>query len=262
MSAGLRRHWDSVAEDWLLRRPDRLWGQHADQINARYLRPWLPDCDRMRVLKSDLFDEAWRDGMAPWLEPRARELIGIDLSFVTAHSARRRHATIVAVNADARGLPFREGAFDVVISNSTLDHFRSTADIVASLGELHRVLRPGGDLLLTLDNGDNPVVALRNAVPFPILRRVGLVPYFVGVTLRPARLRRALCTVGFEVRDIRAAMHCPRLPAVCLSRVLERRAAATRARYLRAVMGFERMATWPTRFLTAHFVAVRATRGA
>jgi predicted transposase YbfD/YdcC len=63
----VRRHWDAVATDWLRRRPDRLWGDHADEINARYLGSWFPAGRARRTLKSDLFDEAWRQGMVPWL---------------------------------------------------------------------------------------------------------------------------------------------------------------------------------------------------
>mgnify|MGYP006138370175 CR=1 FL=1 len=35
----------------------------------------------------------------------------------------------------------------------------------------------------------NPVVRLRNALPFGLLRRTGLVPYYVGATCGPRRLR-------------------------------------------------------------------------
>ncbi len=62
-------------------------------------------------------------------------------------------------------LPFPDGAFDRVFSNSTLDHFDSRDDIREALRELARVLHPEGELLLTLDNLANPVVRLRNALP-------------------------------------------------------------------------------------------------
>ena len=51
-------------------------------------------------------------------------------------------------------LPFAEEAFDVIVSTSTLDHFAHRRDIVSSLHELHRVLRPGGEVLLAFHVGD------------------------------------------------------------------------------------------------------------
>ena len=66
---------------------------------------------------------------------------------------------------------------------STLDHFEDAAQIEVALGELHRVLRPGGHLVLTLDNPANPLIRLRNALPEAWARRTGLSPFAVGATL-------------------------------------------------------------------------------
>ena len=74
-----------------------------------------------------------------------------------------RNSGIEAVVADVRSLPFAEASFGVVFSGSTLDHFESAADIQRSLGELYRVLRPGGTLILTLDNPANPLIEGRSS---------------------------------------------------------------------------------------------------
>lgn len=47
---------------------------------------------------------------------------------------------------------FAAETFDLVVSTSTLDHFTCREDLVTSLEEISRVLRPGGLLILTLDN--------------------------------------------------------------------------------------------------------------
>ena len=60
----------------------------------------------------------------------------------------------------------------------------------------------GGTLLITLDNGRNPLVALRNLLPFSLLRRLGLVPYYVGPTLGPTQLIDYLRAAGFAVSPI------------------------------------------------------------
>ena len=46
------------------------------------------------------------------------------------------------------------------------------------------MLKPRAPLILTLDNAANPLIAIRNALPFAMLKRSGVVPYFVGARLR------------------------------------------------------------------------------
>ena len=48
------------------------------------------------------------------------------------------------MNADVRRLPLADNRVDVVLSNSTLDHFDTEQEIEESLHELARVLKPGG----------------------------------------------------------------------------------------------------------------------
>jgi hypothetical protein len=123
------------------------------------------------------------------------------------------------------------------------------------------VLRPGGQLLLTLDNLANPVIALRNALPFRLLHCQGIVPYYMGATYTPRRLQHILQQVGFDVLDVDAVMHCPRMLVVIMARALEGRLKLkTHKRFLRGWMAFERLAQLPTRFLTGYFIAVRATK--
>src|SRR5205085_1532177 len=72
---------------------------------------------------------------------------------------------------------------------------------------------PGGLAVVTLDNPRNPLVALRNALPF---RPLVLVPYYVGATLGPRGLGAALESVGFAVEELAAVMHVPRIAARAL----------------------------------------------
>lgn len=255
------RYWDAVAGAWQEKSRQSLWRDHSDAVHVALLARWLPDGRVDRLLKTDLFDEAFNEGLYPLLGSRAHGVIGIDISSVTLPAALLRHSGLKAAWADVRRLPFTDEAFDIIVSNSTLDHFVSLNEMVVSLRELRRVLRPGGKLLLTLDNLANPVVALRNMVPFPLLNRLGLVPYYVGATCGPCRLQRILKQVGFEVLEVSAVMHCPRVFAVAIARMLEKRARPeTQRRFLRFLMAFERLSRWPTRFLTGHFVAVRAVK--
>ena len=253
-------YWEGVAETWRATKPQALWRAHSDAVNAKLLAEWLPERVDL-LLKTDLFDEAVGGGLHGLLASRARVVAGIDVSAGVVGAATIGHAGLRGVQADVRRLPFPDAAFDVVVSNSTLDHFTSADDLVAGLRELRRVLRPGGCLIVTLDNPANPIVALRARLPFGLLHRLGLVPYFVGVSCGPRELPRILTREGFEVVETTAVLHCPRVIAVAIARVLDRRAGPRgRERFLRSLMTWERLGRWPTRFRTGHFVAARAVR--
>lgn len=256
-----RVHWDDVAAAWAGHNPEGLWRLHSDAVNARLLARWLPEGTPGTLLKTDLFDEAVSPGLMSSLERRADRILGADISRETARRAAGRADRLRAFCADVRRLPLADGSIDTILSNSTLDHFERREELERGLTELHRVLRPGGRLLLTLDNRVNPVVALRNALPFPLLNKLGLLPYYVGWTCGPGTLIRLLRNAGFEVQDVDAILHCPRLLAIKISAVLDRRAGAReQRRFLDRLLSFERLARWPTRFLTGYYIAVRATR--
>jgi len=255
------RYWDEIIKVWREAPPQALWRAHSDAVNRALFSRWLPHGRVRRLLKTDLFDEAVSDGLYPLLASRARLVVGIDVSQLTLQVALARHTDLLAAGSDVRYLPFADDTFDVVVSNSTLDHFETRSQIAVGLRELGRVLRPGGELLLTLDNLANPLVALRNALPFRQLNRLGLVPYYVGATVGPGGLRRLLDRAGLGLREVDATVHCPRVLAVALAHLLERRAAPGIQRgFLGVLMAFEHLARWPTRYVTGLFVAARATK--
>lgn len=257
----LVHYWDTALNQWGQRSPQRLWRVHSDAVNIALVADWMPAAMVPRILKTDLFDEALGEGLYALLASKAKSGVGLDLCFSTVQAARGRYPALEAPQADVRLLPFADGAFDVIVSNSTLDHLESKAHIIVALRELHRVLRTGGQLLLSLDNPLNPFIALRNALPFSLWQRMGVVPYYVGATLGPIPLRRTLVQLGFEVLEVRALMHCPRVIAIPIAWALERYAMpATKRRYLRFLMAFERLSRWPLRLVTGHFVAANAVK--
>lgn len=261
MSGEKIKYWDKVAKSWQEARPQTLWRAYSDSLNTALFARWLPENGVENLLKTDLFDESLGDGLCTLLASRVKNIVGVDVSLVTVQSARSRHPNLQATTADVRCLPFADGVFDFIISNSTLDHFQSPDEILDSLHELHRVLRSGGQLLLTLDNLANPVISLRSILPFRLLNRLNIVPYYVGATFGPRRLCHNLKQAGLEVLEVGAVMHFPRIFTVAMARILEIKAEPeTRRRFLRFWMSFEHLSHWPTRFLTGHFVAVRAIK--
>jgi SAM-dependent methyltransferase len=255
------RYWDGIARVWRDSRPQVLWRAYSARADIELFGRWLPDGTIERLLKTDLFGEGLSGSMHEFLASRARMVTGLDLSASIVHAATVRNAGLHAICGDLRHLPFAEGAFDVIVSNSSLDHLQSRSEIAASLKELRRVLRSGGELLLTLDNLANPIIRLRSMIPFPLLNRLGIVPYYVGPTLGPSALRRYVEKAGLEVLEVTAFMHCPRVLAVAASRLLERYAGREKQqRFLNSLSRWERLAKWPSRFLTGHFVAIKAVK--
>ena len=255
--------WNRVAEKWLDHNPHPLWREHSDAVNTRLLEQWLPCPPVQRILKTDLFDEAVSRGLVPVLSNYAEHVIAIDVAPTAVGSAARKYPALAAASADVRALPCESGSFDAVVSLSTLDHFENARDISSALSELFRVLKPNGMLILTLDNGANPIVAVRNALPYALTHAIGLVPYPVGRTLTPGRARAAVTRAGFTVSEMITIMHSPRVLAVPLMSAVEKRAwRSLQDGILRTALAFERLGSLRTRRLTGHFIAIRANKPA
>ncbi|MFH1153276.1 MAG: methyltransferase domain-containing protein [Pseudomonadota bacterium] len=252
-----RDYWEDIFHSCQQDTSNQLWRDHSDAVNLLLLSQWLPREKVDRLLKTDLFDELYGVGLLPDLQRYARKVFGIDLSYAATFSGREGSA--VTLTADTRSLPFADGSFDIIVSPSTLDHFETTDEIRVSLEEFHRVLKSGGQLILTMDNPGNPAIALRNRMPHRLLKLAGIVQYKAGRTLTKEQILSLLSAMGFEVDDMMTIMHCPRAIAVALSRIIQNHAPAlSRERFLVRMMGFERIASWPTRFFTGYFIAVRA----
>lgn len=255
-------YWDAVGGAWASTHRDEFWRRCSDAIHARWLDRVAGDLLPGRVLKTDLFDEAYGDGLAPWFASHGHDLVACDLALTTARGAVRKPSRVVATVADVRRLPFSDRAFDAVFSDSTLDHFETEPAIRQSLEELCRVLKPDGTLLLTMDNPENPLVWFRNLAP-GFWRRVGVVPYAVGATCDARSLARLLQDTGFTVTASETIMHVPRVLAVPICRGLAAMGASRPgSRIRRWLLRGEQLRAWPSHRITGHFVAVVARRAA
>jgi SAM-dependent methyltransferase len=235
-----------------------LWRRYNDRVVGDYLSPRLGSTDSV-FLKTDAFEEALGNRRCPEIAPAG--MVGMDISRTVLGHARQRMPRLPLVRADVRVLPIADGVLAGVVSTSTLDHFHDSWDLDQSLGEIARVLRPGGQLLLTLDNPWNPLLAFRNLVPHRLRLSLKMTPYYVGCTYDPDQLVRVLDGLGFEVREVSAVLHFPRT-LVGLWGILSRKAGLVRLDepLLGILARAELPATWRTRWLTGQYIAVHALR--
>lgn len=121
--------------------------------------------------------------------------VGVDVVRTPLRFRRRTHSRLV--NADLRALPFAAGSVDAVICSAVIEHVPWEP---ALFGELRRILRPGGTLVVgTPDYGRRswPSIAWWYTRMVPDARRDAYVERYTEATLR-ARLADA----GFAVEEV------------------------------------------------------------
>ncbi|MCX5747212.1 MAG: class I SAM-dependent methyltransferase [Proteobacteria bacterium] len=161
----LRSRWDAKVLPGLIERACR---SHAI-LDER--RRWVPEA-RGAVLEVGVGSGL---NLAFYDPARAQDVIGIDLSPpLLARAAARASAAPVPVTlqeCDAERLAFDRGRFDTVLVTYTLC---SVGDLAASLAEIHRVLRPDGQLVL-VEHGRSPDARTQRWQRWitPVWRRVG-----------------------------------------------------------------------------------------
>ena len=87
--------------------------------------------------------------LAAKMRDRGAEVQATEISQVAAERARTKGIPTLHLNSETEPLPFPDGEFDVVVSNSMIEHrffYEHTLD------EAARVLRPGGRLIVCLPN--------------------------------------------------------------------------------------------------------------
>jgi SAM-dependent methyltransferase len=165
------------------------------------------------ILRGRWLDCGCADGgyTAALVEQGATEAVGVDPDEERISRARKRGRDRSAVQflcASAEALPFPDATFDGVLLNEVLEHVR---DEVRTLGELRRVLRPGGYLAIMSPNRWFPfeghgmrIGRITVNVPVPFL------PWIPHVIARhvlrarnywPHELRDLVRSQGFTIRQ-------------------------------------------------------------
>ena len=99
-------------------------------------------------------------GAAPFILTKALNLQGYEVTGIDIAPERFSHLeklglNIVKCNVDKEALPFEECQFEAVIFNELFEHLRE--NLIFTMQEVYRILRPGGLLFLSTPNLKNLV---------------------------------------------------------------------------------------------------------
>jgi SAM-dependent methyltransferase len=151
-----QRFWAGVGE----RFPD-LAGAASTRYYAanerRLFAEHFPALAGLRILKTDLWDEAKNTRILAWASEQGAQAYGIDISEPTLRQAQSAFGAAIsplrAAAADVRAIPFADGSFDLVYSMGPIEHFAETEHAVK---EIARVLAPGGRAIVGVPNRRDP----------------------------------------------------------------------------------------------------------
>lgn len=155
----VRHFYDDLAADYDLIYPD--WNAEIERQGGAIhtiIRDRLSDRmgDQLGGSALDVLDCACGIGtQALGLAARGHRVAATDLSERAARRAAaeagRRGVALLPGVADMRRLPFADAAVDVVLcADNSVSHLATPDGLLAALRQMHRVLRPGGLLVLTV----------------------------------------------------------------------------------------------------------------
>lgn len=196
--------WEGVGESF----PDLGGAASTDFYRANEIRlisSALGDMRGLRILKTDLWDEARNTRIMQWASSQGAEIVGIDISPPTLRKARDQFepGALKASLADVRRLPFADASVDAIYSMGTIEHFDESEDAVA---EMARVLKPGGRLILGVPNRFDPFF---RPVMVWVLWCLGLYGYGFEKSYSRRELRRMLERADLEVVDQTGILFIP-----------------------------------------------------
>ena len=100
-----------------------------------------------------------------------KHFVGLDITPAMIEAAQSKGLSNAEfVVGDAENLPFGDGHFDAVLCSNSFHHYPNPG---AFLREAHRVLRPGGKLILRDYTSNDVVVWLMNTFELPLARLAG-----------------------------------------------------------------------------------------
>jgi SAM-dependent methyltransferase len=202
--ASYQRFWADVGETF----PD-LGGAASTRYYAdneqRLFTEHFPPLAGLKILKTDLWDEAKNTRILAWAALRGALAYGVDISEPTLTEARAafRVEPLRCAVSDVRELPFADHSFDAIYSMGTIEHFDETERAVA---EIARVLKPGGRAIIGVPNRHDPFLRPLLAAG---LQAVGWYAYGYEKSYSRRALRQMLERAGLVVVAETAILFIP-----------------------------------------------------
>lgn len=138
-------HFDEIADEYDESIPDHVM-QHLDRRRLALATSLVPEG---RVL-----DVGCGTGRFIGALPQRYDAVGVDASEGMLELARRKGIQVAQAGADS--LPFDDRTFDLVTTFAVLHHLIDPEVVRGALGEMARVVKPGGAVLVWDHNPLNP----------------------------------------------------------------------------------------------------------
>jgi 2-polyprenyl-3-methyl-5-hydroxy-6-metoxy-1,4-benzoquinol methylase len=148
-----------------------------------------------------VLDVGCNDGyIGSMLRKQNNDVYGVDIAAHKVRKAKLRGIKAYTVDIEKKPLPFRANYFDVVLLTDVIEHVFDT-DLL--LNKIHRVLKPGGMLLITTPNvaslgrrmmlllGINPFLEYSTKYIDYVPSPVGHIRYYTHSDLRRQLLRNS-----------------------------------------------------------------------
>ncbi len=244
-------YWDKIAKAPF--HLDPQIARYKREEHIRLIQKWV-DLSGKTVLKTDCYEEAkGQDYFLDWLSKKSKLATGMDISPYLISMAQKKFKRLSFVTEDVRKLTFKSKSFDIIISNSTLDHF-PTSDLRLALKEFHRVLKKNGTLILTLDNKDNPFYH----TGYLINNLINTNPYHQEKCYSLKETTKLAEEAGFKVKDSTSIVHVI-TPFNKIAKMLPRNMLFSY--FVKMSLNiFKKLETFPTRLRTGWFIAVLCTK--
>jgi SAM-dependent methyltransferase len=217
-----REAWETVARslgDFSQARSTLFYRQREIAL----IRRWLGPLAGKRILKLDLWNEAYNTRILHWMASEGATVVALDGSGVVTARARVNSKAVGirpdVLRADIRDLPFADGVFDLAYTMGTIEHIQEYRH---ALAELKRVLRPDARAIVGVPHRWN--LFLRPLF-VAILSALGTYPYAPEKSFSAPELRRDLTAAGFRVLDRSGLLLMPG-PLRMLDLLLHTRASA------------------------------------